>query len=149
MSMSKRLNKALATDPQLERDGIKYEVYDAEGVIAWFILARAGGANKSFLAALDRRIKPFRRAWDNEMVPLDKKVEVVKQTICEACIKSWGSTEHGEGKVEVGDQPVALSYDNALALMTEQPNLYEDILDIVQKSGNYRREAVASDVGKS
>jgi hypothetical protein len=148
MSMKDRLKAASATDEGLERDGIKYVVSDDEGPVMWMMLARAGGANKNFIAALDRIIKPIRRAWDNEMVPTDKKVAIVREAIAESCVKAWGSTEHGDGKVELESGPVTLSKANALQFFIEYPNIYDDVLDITQKSGNYRREGVKSDAGK-
>jgi len=119
------LFKQFQTDPKLERSGINVEYHDDDAepgaLPATFTVARAGGANVAYDKAIDREMKPLRRAIEAKTVSTETIKRAIRKAFIETCLLGWKNVMGQDGK------PLDFSKENAEMLFTTLPELYEDL----------------------
>jgi len=135
--------KMYQTDPDLEVQGIDIDYGDF-----YFTIARAGGANKRFNERLAEAFKPYRRAIQTETADVKLLDRITKEVFIQECIKGWGSTKHGPGKMlNVDDSPLDYTPENVALFFGELPELLDDLVGQANKMALYRAKVIEDDLG--
>jgi hypothetical protein len=82
--MSEGTFKSYATDPKLEKEGVPVET--RAGTV---ILARAGGANRAFSKAIEKKTRRWRRAKAIGQMPVEAQERCQREAFAETLIKGW------------------------------------------------------------
>jgi len=107
-------------------------------------LARAGGANMSFTAAMEEKTREHRKrggAFDGEAVDVELATDIMKQAFAETIILDWKGVTKKDGK------SLAYSAKAAYDLMVSLPDLFNDLREAAGAAANYRIEDIQDDVG--
>lgn len=139
------------TNPELEKNGVvvDYGTY-------YFLVARAGGANKAFERTMKRLFDPHRRAIQTETMDPKKLEALMRRAYAESVILGWGYKKDADdkkfvdGKFEALDdegEPVLLDFevDNVVKVFADLPDLFKDIQDTANKLALYREEVNKAD----
>jgi hypothetical protein len=122
--MKSILHKAFATSKKLETEGITLEYHDPDEPNVppvKILIARAGGANTAYDKALDKKTKSIRRQIAASAVSMHEIRRITREVYAETVLLGWTNVNDDEGK------PLAFNYDNAVQLLTELPDLFDDI----------------------
>lgn len=136
------LYKQFQTSADLEKRGI-YLAYgeNSAGAPIRFLIARAGGANDAFMKAMEAKVKPLRRQIQNETLELAQIEKLTMEVYCRTVVLGWENVEDANGN------PLTFSYENALKLFTDLPDLYKDIQEQAQRSALFRAGLLEADAG--
>lgn len=149
--MPRSLFSTFSADPELERDGVILDFGDFR-----FRVARAGGSNKRFQAAVRRILDPHKRAIDLEVLADEKSRELVAECFAEAVILGWETKFVDADGVETWrpvvidstGQEIEFSKANCKRVLLELPDLFDTLRAEATKLSNFnlaRREAHAQD----
>ena len=133
------LYKKFGSDESIEKEGFLLSIWD-EGVEVKFLIARAGGKNKAFLAALQAGMQPLARKYGNS-VPDDMAEKVLIETVATHVVKGWENVEDRDG------EELPYSPENAALLLSELPELFSMIWAEAQNLANFQKEE-AEEQGK-
>lgn len=134
-----------ATDPDLEKQGIYLE-YSGFRVK----VARAGGANKKFLKAVEARTKPFRRAIQTGTADRDQLADQVREAFAETVVLGWEVAQGGEwvSGIEQPDGSIApFTVDAVKDALRALPELYDDLQEQAAKVALFRKDLLQADAG--
>lgn len=104
-------------DSTLEQGGITLDL----GQAGKFVIARAGGANKSFAKKFHQLTKPIRRAIQTESVDEKTSLDILIDVYVETILIGWEGVTDREGK------PFPFSKVNAKKLFSDLPDLFAEI----------------------
>lgn len=131
------------TDPELETKGVKLDYGDF-----WIQVARAGGANDAYARELEKRLRPHRRAIQTETLSNELAQRLLVEAFSASVVLGWGSAKHGEGRIPARDgSPLDFSFDAAVTLFTDLPELFADVRDQSSKLALFRAEEQQADAG--
>lgn len=128
------------TDPKLEKEGVNFEVPNADDPDLppyIFKVARAGGANIAYTKAMERLAKPLRRVIANGQLTNVQALKMQQEAYAEAVVLGWENVPARDGS------PLPFSKENALGLFKALPDLFNDIQEVATKSQVYLVEARA------
>ncbi len=108
-----------------------------------FLLARAGGQNSVFSKALEAKIRPHRRQIDNEDMDTALANTIMVEVFATTVIKDWVGVTDDEGK----DLPC--NKKNIIHILTELPDLFNELRDVATKHANFRAHSTEEDLGNS
>jgi len=131
------LSKAYATDKNLETEGKWFEITEDVS----FKMKRMGGANAHKLAEIRAiHFKPYARQIAKNT--LDKKLQekLFIRVFVDGCMVDWKGLCDDVGEIEYSKQ-------NAMDLFTETPDLFDDVVSLVDDISNYQLEV--EDLGNS
>jgi hypothetical protein len=131
------LRRTYAADPSLETDGIELHL-DGN---AYITLARAGGGNVKYEAAMRAHFAPHKRALQNGTLDDKTATDILHKVYADAVILGWRG-------LEIDGAPLPYSRENALRVCREFPELWRVIQEEAGKFANYRTEELA-DMGKA
>lgn len=114
------ISKAYGTSRKLEQEGVWFDY--GEGVGRW-LLARAGGSNQRFNKVKERHLKPLRRRIQSGNISEDMLSKVMIQIYAEAVVLDWRNVVVNEG-----DQPLEYSRENVIKVLTDYPDLFNEIM---------------------
>jgi hypothetical protein len=122
------------TDETVERQGVTIEYGPF-----YFKVARAGGSNSRYRDVLRERMRPHRRALENEVMNDDLANRIVREVFAETVVLGWGSEDLGEGKIVAPDgKPLDFSVENVKQLFKDLPELGNDLMNQATKFNNFR-----------
>lgn len=122
------------TSEKLEQTGIVIDYGDFR-----FRVARAGGANKEYQKALERKTRPFKRAIQADAFTNDQAIAVLREVYAETVILGW------EGVTDESGKPMEFSRENALKLFNDLPDLFSDLMQQANNSALYREQLRGED----
>lgn len=128
-----------STDRASETEGVWIDY----GEFGRFKLARAGGSNKAYIAALQKMFKEHRHQIDTDTMSDDVAEKKTREIFCKHVLLSWEGVKGKTGR------NLAHSHDAAVQLMTDLPDLYSDLRAQAQKISNFRAEAMEADAKNS
>lgn len=132
------------TDKVFEQDGIYLEYGPASnGKPIRFKVARAGGANKGYSKSLEKFSRMHRVALENETLSNDVAKKALLDVFCTSVLLGWENVEDRDGK------PLPFTRDNAIALMTDLPDLYDNIQKQASKAALFRKAEMEDDLKNS
>lgn len=143
--MSNPLRRMYETVPSLEKDGVILQY--APGVE--IRVARAGGANKKFSRVMNSLSKPYRRAIQTETLNDDIGIRLLIETYAKSIIIGWtGITKDLITKNDADSaEELPFTEDNVIEVMTAQPNLFNDVVQMSQNIAMFRAETLENDSG--
>ncbi len=118
--------KLFGTDPDLERNGFALEYGDAT-----FIIARAGGANKKFTTAVERKMRPYRSAIQSGTMDTDTATKLLAECYADAVILAW------DGVSDANGDALDFTKENIVKVLLDLPDLFNDIQEQSQRVANY------------
>lgn len=128
--------KMFKTNPELECSGI--EINYGDFIIT---IARAGGANKKFARAIEKKSRPFKRAIQSDTFDNDRANALLKEVYAETVVLGW------EGVTDENGEELPFNRDNCLKLFNDLPDLFQDIMEQAQKSALFREDIRENDSG--
>lgn len=139
------LYKQYGTDKEIEKTGVilKYANDDDPKKPIEIRIARAGGGNLAFQKRLDLEIKPFRRQIQTETLSKAKDREIMIRVYSATVILGWENVKDADGN----DLP--FNYENCIKLLTDLPDLFEDIVEQSHKVALFRSEIREADAKNS
>ena len=126
-----------ATDTLREAEGFWHPVSDT----IQFLMARAGGSNSNFAKSLEVRTRPHRRKIDNDDMDLDLANKIMIEVFAETVIKDW------EGITNEDGEPMPYTKENAVMLLTQLPDLFNELREVAVKQANFRSANLEDAVG--
>lgn len=130
------LRKTFGTDAALEADGIDVHL----GGDAYVTLARAGGGNLRYEAAMRRVFAPHRRALQSGTLDEKTATDILQQVYAESVILGWRG-------MELDGAELPHSYENARRVLKEFPEIWRIVQEEAAKFSNFRQEE-AKEMGK-
>lgn len=155
------LYESFQTSTKLEVEGVELDLGFAK-----FLLARAGGSNQKFNAALTRITALHGRALQGNLLPEGKVREILYEVYADFIILKWwtnvGSDAQGttiwqegiedpNGKPDPDGEPAPLlpvTKENVLATLRALPALFMEIKQIAE-SITYYRQALLDGIAKN
>lgn len=123
------------TDPELEKNGIVIDYGDY-----YWIIARAGGANKRWEREIERVTRPLRRAIQTDTLEPEVGKEKLREAFVVACVIGWGSKKHGKGvMLGKGGAPLEFNKENVTRVLTELDWQFQDLRESANKAALYRK----------
>lgn len=110
------LYSAFGSDKGRERDGAWVDIGPAR-----FKLARAGGANVVFGRAVMQATKPYRRFLEKGDMDPEVADRIMVKVYAETIVLDWEGVDGADG------QPVPYSREACVKLLTDLPNLFQEI----------------------
>lgn len=128
--------KMFKTNPELECSGIELNYGDFR-----ITIARAGGANKKFAKAIEKKSRPFKRAIQSDSFDNERAQALLKEVYAETVVLGW------DGVTDEKGEPLPFNRENCLKLFNDLPDLFQDIMEQAQKSALFREEIRENDAG--
>lgn len=134
------LYKQFATNKEAEQEGIWVEYGPNEdGTVPAFKIARAGKSNKKFVKAFEKATKPHRRAMEIGTMDNDIADKLMHGVFVSTVLLDWRNVQDKHGKA------IQFTRDSALALLSDLPDLYDDLSEKASKASLYVEEALEED----
>lgn len=122
--------KQFGTDKELETGkGVTLQ-YDGFSIV----IHRAGGANKKFARVLAEKMKPHRQRFERGLLDDETSQRILVETYAEAVLIGWKDVLDRNGK------KMAFNVDNAVKLLTDLPDLFDDIKNQANSIAVFRQE---------
>jgi hypothetical protein len=129
------LYRKFGTDSNVETAGVVLDY--GEGVK--IRIARAGGANKAYLKALERLSRKYRRQIQLDILDEETAREVFRAIYAETIVIGWEGVTGREGK------PIEFSRENCIKLFEDLPDLFADIQAQAGNAALFRAEIAEND----
>ena len=129
---------AFKTDTNREVSGIELDYGDFQ-----ITIARAGGANKRYAKMLEVKTRPHRRAIQTETMSTAQSEGLFREVYAEAVILGWSGVTDESGKV------LTFSRANCMKLLTDLPDLFDDIKEQATKVALFRESLLEDDAKNS
>lgn len=140
------LSKLFKTDSNLERAGIFVDYGPNEELpgkpAMRFKIARAGGANQAHNKAVERLIKPHKRAVQTGNLSNDLAKSIDRTAWLETCLLGWEN-------ISLDGEVLEFNKENAERLFTALPDLYADLREQSNNMSLFREEVLEADLGNS
>lgn len=127
--MSKDIFELFTTDKDLEQKGIALEYGKTT-----FIIARAGGANRKFSSALERKMRPYRSAINTGTMDDELAERLLAEAYAEAVILAWDGVPNREA---TDGAELEFTKENVVAVLLELSDLFRDIQEQSMKIANF------------
>lgn len=125
------------TDQSKETEGIWHMVSDKIG----FLLARSGGANVKYNKAMEAKTRPYRRQIANDTMDTELANKLMREAFAETVVLDWKGVTDKNGK------SVKYNQKTAAKLLTDLPDLFNDLREAASKHSNFRAEEIKEDLG--
>lgn len=129
---------AFATDETVEQEGVWLEYPSYEFAIR---VRRAGETNRAFTQRMDAKLKPYKRALDTGTMDPAILLRVSREVFAETILVDW------KGVVDEKGKPMSFNKDNALKLLTDLPDLFNDIVLQAKDAGLFRKYLAEAEAG--
>lgn len=129
------LYKQFKTNPSVEQDGVILDYGDGVKIR----IARAGGANKAFLRAVEAFARKHRRQIQLDTLPEDTSREILREIVATTVVLGW------EGVEDEAGNPMPFTKENAIKLFTDLPDLFSDLYAQAQNAALFREEIREAD----
>lgn len=149
--MNNPLYAQYETNPTWELQGIFFEAGEIVDVVDGqkvrkpirFRIARAGGANSAFAKALERESKQHKRAIQTKTLSNEKANEIYLRAFIAGCLLGWENVRDKKGN------ELTYTFDTALKLLTDLPDLFNDLREAANDAALYREADLEHDLGNS
>lgn len=114
-------------DPVVEVEGIIVD-YGTEK----FRIARAGGANKKFLKAIQQTNRKYRKQLEHDLMEDELAEQIMREVYAKTIVLGW------EGVTDRDGEPMEFSLENCIKLFVALPELYNDLREMATKADLFR-----------
>lgn len=135
------------TDKSLEVEGVFLDYGDFRVRVA-----HSGGSNKSYLAQLETKLKPLRRALEAGSISDERAAAIMRQIFAKTIIKDWQTLVDGEWQqgIEARDGSILeFNEENVIATLTALPKLFQDIQEQANSIANFRAKELEAEAKNS
>lgn len=128
------LFKHYKTDANAENNGVWVDGFprNDDGTEPRFLLSRLGPTNKRYQAAMERELRPHRRAMELGTLSNEVAAGVSLNVFCNSVLVGWENVENEHG------EKMAFTPANALQLLTALPDLYAELNAKAQQQSMFR-----------
>jgi hypothetical protein len=134
------LYEQFSTDSDLEKNGIVLMYMpNSKGIPIEIRIARAGGANKAYLRALEIKSRPYRKLIDTGMMDVTVANDIMRDVYAETIVLGWENVEDRDGN------PLPYTKENCKKLLKDLPVLYDDIVEQAQRISLFKRAEIEDD----
>lgn len=139
----KGLYGSYKTNREKEWNGVPYTVANPDPAqpAATFYLARIGKMNKEYAKELERRTRPYRRQIQLGTMADSLAEQIYMEVFVSTVLKGW---EHVTD--ETGSE-MAFNAANATKLLTDLPDLYDELQAAANDAARYRDEMLEGEAG--
>ena len=137
------LRKTFKTDKQAEIEGVELEVAvnDHNDKPITIRIARMGPTNKRYTKALNKATQPHQSAIQNGALDNDLARKMLQQVFVDTVLLGWSNLPKSELTGDAADtDDLAFTPENAMALFTEMPDLYDDWESRAQRAATFREK---------
>lgn len=128
--MKSNLDTLFKTDSTLEKDGIWFNI----GGGVRFRIRRFGGSNSQRLkSAMAKFHKPVARLVELDKLTAEENAELMAKTFADACLVDWEN-------VEIDGEKAPCTFENAVKLFTQLPELFLLLYNESQKFDSFRED---------
>lgn len=135
------LRKTFKTDKTAEVEGVWMDVAvnDHNGKPVRIKLARMSQTNKRYTKALNTATRPHQSAIQNDALDNDLAKKMLQEVFAETVLLDWENLPKSDLTGDDADtELLPFSKDNAMALFTEMPDLYDDWESRANKASAFR-----------
>lgn len=133
------LYKQFETSSKHETDGVTLDFGDA----GKFRIARAGGANKAYLKAIEKLSRKYRRQIALDCLPEAKARRLFIEIYAETVMLGW------EGVKDKDGNELPFTRENVVKVFTDLPDFFREIQVEASNLALYREEIDAQDAKNS
>ncbi|MCB1238982.1 MAG: hypothetical protein KDB30_04810 [Tetrasphaera sp.] len=134
------LYNQFATDREKETDGVEVSYAPNEdGTVPTFVVARTSKTNKQYTKALEKAIRPYKRQIDLGTMDNDVAEEIFRTVFAKTILKGWSGIQDKDGN----EFPYTTA--NAIKLLTDLPDLYEDLQERAKSAAAFKQESLEDD----
>ena len=132
------LRSQFKTDTGIEVTGVWID-YDGGCRIK---IARAGGANKRYLKAMEALSRKYKRQLNLEILPVEVGNKLMREVFATTIVLEWkGVTEEDLGRADHGDSAeVPCSVEAAMELFEFMPDIFSDLQECANSIAIWREE---------
>lgn len=145
------LRKTFKTDKTAEVEGVEIEVgvNEFNNNPITIRLARMSRSNKRYTKRLELVTRPHQSAIQNESLDNELAAKMMREVFVDTVLLGWGNVPKFDltGIDADKDKELEFTRDNALALFTELPDLYDDWEDRAKKSASFREKTMEDAAG--
>lgn len=128
--MKTNLDQFYKTDKKLETEGIWFNISEECG----FLMRRFGGFNSTEVKkAMAKYYKPYAKMIKAGTLPAEKENLVMVKTFVESSIIDWRG-------VEIDGEEADFSFDNAVKLLTELPQLADTLIEYASSYESFKED---------
>lgn len=128
------------TDVNKEVNGVPVEFgTNDDGTVITFILSRMGASNKQYVKALEAAQKPFRRQIQLGTLPQETNERIFREVFANTVLKGWVNVR------DENEQDLPFNFVNAIKVLTDLPDLYDDLFRQANTIDLFRSEALEED----
>lgn len=98
---------------------------------------RAGGSNKRYARVLAENMKPYRSRFERGLLDNETSVGILVKSFAQGVIVGWSGVKDKTGK------NMKFNVENCIKLLTDLPDLYEDLKDQAESAKTFRGEQEA------
>lgn len=124
------------TDAEKEKNGVEVDFGSFK-----FTVGRAGPTNPRYVKALESRTRPHKRAIETGTIDQELAKQIDREAFVEGCMIGW------EGITDEHNNVIPFSYDAAVKLFTDLPDLFLFIKEEAKKGDLFRRATNESIAG--
>ncbi len=137
------LHKAFNSNKDLEKSGILLQygevVRDGKKVPVTITIARAGGSNTRFDKVFEVKTKPYKRLIQSDALDKEVSKKIMREVYAETVILGWENVQNNE------DEFLPFNKENVITILTELPDLFDDIAAQASKASLFRDEIIEAD----
>lgn len=112
------------TSEAVEKEGVWLEYENGVRIR----VARAGGSNRRYLKAVERRFRTYRRRIQTGTMAVEAVTKILVEIFADTVILGWESVTDRDGN------PIPFTRENCIRVMTDLPALFDDVQ---QQAANY------------
>lgn len=127
--MKTNLDSIFKTDEGLEQEGVDFAINETTS----FRVRHFAATNPRVKAAMATHYKPFARQVELGTLDQKKNDEITVRLFIDVCLVSWKG-------VEIDGKEVELTKENATALFTRLPKLFDALWKHANDFSNYRED---------
>lgn len=125
------------TNAEKEVEGVEVQYGPNEdGTIPTFTISRMGKANKAYTKALEAATRPYRRQIELGTMNNDTAEGLFLVVFIQTVLKGWKNVRGEDGK------EIPFSKETATKLLTDLPELYDDLQEKAKSASVFREEAL-------
>jgi hypothetical protein len=135
------LRKTFKTDKNAEQEGVWIEVAvnDHNNKPIRIKISRMSSTNKRYTKELNKVTKPHQSAIANDALDNDLARKMLQEVFADTVLLDWENLPKSELTGNDEDvEELEFNRENAIALFTEMPDLYDDWESRAQKSAAFR-----------
>jgi len=135
------------TDASLEETGVAIDYGDFR-----IRVAHSGGANKKYLAMIETKLKPLRRAMEAGSISNERAGSIMAEIFAKSIVLDWETLVDGEWVQGIEDRDgniVDFNETNVIATFKALPRLFQDIQEQSASIQNFRKAELEEEAKNS